>query len=194
MSNKELEMAKAAMKNSQTTAPVEYKNEEPEISAEEKVELEMANRGTDMPESMDMAEITVTDFLETAKRDAYVLKEWKEKNKKIKIKKFTKGDLDRVSSPLMKKTISVKMEVDQKNQTPTLDISMETFGLMEKIMVEVGLSYYQSENQPVITMAYIDKVMTDDVFKELSALVLEVNPNAMAASAKTAKDGEGLKN
>lgn len=110
----------------------------------------------------------------------------------MKIKKFTKGDNDRVSSPLMKKSVSVEIsdEDEATKAKPRLDISMETFIEMEKIMVELGLSYYQKDNKQLIDRAYIDKVLTGEEFKELAGLIREVNPEAISATAKVEKNDQ----
>lgn len=197
MNENEILKAKAMMEKSTVSAPEKVIEEKAAISAEAQAEIEMVSRGQDMSSSssgVDFPAMTVNDFLSTANREPFVDVPWKAKGKMLKIKKFTKGDLDVIAAPLMKKTISVKMEQGEKAQLPTLDVSMEIFGKMEKKTVEIGMSYYKKDGVAVIDEAYIDKVMTDDVFKELSAIIQEVNPNALISSAKTVEDNENLKN
>lgn len=145
-----------------------------------------------------MAEMTIDDFMSAANRDPFVVKEWKTKGKIIRVKKFCKGELDRISSPLLSRSVSLDVAGGDKKGggMPTkLEISLETFLEMEKIMVELGMSYYKDQNgKPIINRVYIDKVMSDNEFKELSAIIQEVNPNALQASAKREETITELKN
>jgi hypothetical protein len=188
----EVERARMAMNGAKGSLPEEYKekNSSSELSAEERAELNSPVASVGSFSNGEAVEMTVDDFLAATKRDHYVSKTWESKKRIVKIKKFTKGDNDRVSSPLMKKTVAIEIsdDKDPSKSKPKLDVSMETFTEMEKIMVEVGLSYYQKDNRPLIDRAYIDKVLTADEFKELVTLVQEVNPEAMAASAKVEKN------
>lgn len=197
-----IEKAKAALANAgKVGQPQEYVEEvdkdvvEPGMSAGDMGIVDTSGDKKDVMLSGDAVEMTVNDFLSApTARQQYVDKLWKSKNRIIKIKKFTKGETDRISSPLMQKSVAIEIsdDKDTKNKkTPKLDVSMETFIEMEKIMVELGMSYYKQNGKQVIDRAYIDKVLVEDEFKELSALVQEVNPNAMSATA-TSKN-ESLK-
>jgi hypothetical protein len=199
----EIERARMAMGGAKSGAlPVEAMEPAKQndgLTDEERAELAQARHPKQPIASVgnfnadgDAIEMSVDDFLAATKREHYVSKLWKSKNRILKVKKFTKGDNDRVSSPLMKKSVSVEIsdEDEATKAKPRLDISMETFIEMEKIMVELGLSYYQKDNKPLIDRAYIDKVLTGEEFKELADLIREVNPEAISATAKVEKNDQ----
>ena len=139
--------------------------------------------------------MTIMDFMDLANSSKFVDKLWTSKGKTVQIKKFTKGDLDKISAPLLRKTMKLDLNTaGKKNQQMNLDISMDIFGEMEKIMLEIGLSAYQNDRgQAVINRTYIDDVMTDEDFKEIIAIVKEVNPKAMIATADTGEEIEATK-
>jgi len=201
----EIERARQAMGGARGGAPVTAVSETIEqpndgLTDEERAELAGVRRPVPPVSPIasvgsfnaigEAVEMTVDDFLAATKREAFVSKMWTSKNRVLKIKKFTKGDNDRVSSPLMKKSVSVEIsdEEGEKKSKPKLDISMETFIEMEKIMVELGLSYYQKDGKALIDRAYIDKVLTGEEFKELVDIIKEVNPEAISATAKLEKN------
>jgi len=189
----ELARAREMMQQSTITAPEPYQ-EETNMS-ENSIPNMQPTMNQPQAQPSNGGAMTVMDFMSLASSNKFVDKLWESKGKTVQIKKFTKGDLDRISSPLLRKTMKLDLNTaGQKEQQMNLDISMDIFSEMEKIMVEIGLSAYKdNRGQPVITRSYIDDVMTDEDFKELVGLVKEVNPKAMIASAQTSQELEATK-
>lgn len=191
----DFEKAKAQMRSAQRTSPeaVEEEQEGAPAAPARFVAPQaqgvpantMMENGTNNMSNISSGEVTVVDFLQAASQPKFIEKVWASKGKTLKIKKFTKGELDRISSPLFKRTMKLDLaKMGAAGGAMNVDISMDLFMEMEKILVEIGMSYYTHNNQPVITREYIDNVMTDDDFKELSALVKEVNPKALMAGVE----------
>lgn len=195
----ELARAREEMKKAKITAPEPY-IEETDMTDHSSIPVqphthEQQHEPQQHASATSSGAMTVLDFMNLASASKYVDKLWESKGKTVQIKKFTKGDLDKISAPLLKKTMKLDLNTaGQREQQMNLDISMDIFSEMEKIMLEIGLSAYKdNRNQPVITRGYIDDVMTDEDFKDLVALVKEVNPKAMAASVEASKETEEAK-
>lgn len=192
--SEDFEKAKAQMRSAARTSPEAVEEEETVGTATGAPARFVAPQAQGMPannmvdngaNAMSSGEVTVVDFLQAASQPKFIDKVWASKGKTIKIKKFTKGELDRISSPLFKRTMKLDLaKMGAAGGSMNVDISMDLFMEMEKILVEIGMSYYVHNNQPVITREYIDNVMTDEDFKELSALVKEVNPKALMAGVE----------
>ena len=185
--NDELTRAREQMRQAEPKKPEPYQ-EETDMSENS---TPMAPMTPNMPTqenntTMTGGAMTIMDFMDLANSSKFVDKLWKSKGKTVQIRKFTKGDLDKISAPLLRKTMKLDLNTaGKKDQQMNLDISMDIFGEMEKIMVEIGLSSYKdSRGACVINRTYIDDVMTDEDFKELVELVKEVNPKAMIATAE----------
>jgi hypothetical protein len=196
MNNRDEELAKARAQMNQTPLQPPRPFEEEPVSNSIPNQPQMQS-----PQNMNNGGVadamTVVDFLNAANAPQYVDKYWASKGKKVQIKKFKKGDLDKISAPLMSKTMKLDLNAaaaGSKNQTMNLDLSMGVFNEMEKIMVELGMSAYKDgRGQPVINREYIDNVMPEDDFKELSDLIREVNPKALMGGATMAQDTEDTK-
>ena len=196
--NEELDRARAQMQNAGRSAPQPVEDDSsapsaqpsapPRFVSQPSQEMAPSNNSQDMS----AGEMSVLDFMQAAAQPKFADKFWASKGKKIKVKKFSKGELDRISSPLFKRTMKLdlsKMGNSKDAGSMNVDISMDLFMEMEKLLVEIGMCYYvDNRNQPVITREYIDTSMTDDDFKELSALIKEVNPKALVAGMESQQE------
>jgi hypothetical protein len=191
--NEEFEKARLQMQNAQRGAPQPV---EDEVAVPASPARFVAPGASPQPVSQvadasSAGEMTVVDFLQAASQSKFVDKVWASKGKRVKIKKFTKGELDRISSPLFKRTMKLDLSKmgGGKDSAMNVDISMDLFMEMEKILVEVGMSYYtDNRGQQVITREYIDNVMTDEDFKELATIIKEVNPKALVAGIESQQE------
>lgn len=190
----ELAKAREAMRSVQPTPPEPYK-ENTEMSNNSIPAQQPMQQPMQQP-AQSNNNITVLDFLNAANAPKFVDKNWASKGKTVQIKKFTKGDLDKISSPLLRKTMRLDLNAaaGKGQQAMNMDVSMDVFTEMEKIMVEIALSsYLDGKNKPVISREYIDNVMTDEDFKELVGIIREVNPKAMMATLDTPEETEATK-
>jgi len=196
----DLEKAREEMRNATPQAPRPYQEDTTIMSNDQVPTMPTMQpiAQPQQPQNVNAAEaMTVADFLSAANSPMFVDKLWESKGKKVQIKKFKKGDLDKISAPLLSKTMKLDLNSAAsggKAQEMNLDISMSVFSDMEKIMVELGMSAYKDgRGQAVINRDYIDNVMPEDDFKELSALIREVNPKALMGNIDAVKDTEATK-
>lgn len=192
--SEEFDRARAQMHNANRTAPepVEDNNAlsgNPPRFVAPPSEVQSTTQQTNNQADVSGGEMSVLDFMQAASQPKFTDKLWVSKGKKIKVKKFTKGELDRISAPLFKRTMKLdlaKMGNSKEGNSMNVDISMDLFMEMEKLLVEIGMCHYvDNRGNSVINRDYIDNVMTDDDFKELSVLIKEVNPRALMAGMES---------
>lgn len=193
-----LEKARAQMRTAQVSAPEEMPDipeEQMQTTAPRPISSghQVASQPVERPETgsdaLNGGEVTVMDFMQATRAVQFVDQLWPSKGKVIKVKKFSKGELDKISAPFFQKTLKLDLTQfggNQGNNVPmNFDLSMALFSEMEKVMVELGLSFYKdSRGEPVINRNYIDNFMSSEDFQELSTIVQRVNPNALMTSVR----------
>lgn len=204
MSNSELDKARMQLRNARVGAPEELPDDEPQMNsgAYSQPQIPVVSEGNEVAPQLDIpvgGEVTVLDFMQATKTIQYVDMPWPSKKKTVKIKKFCKGELDKISSPFFSKTLKLDLTQlggKQGGATPmNFDVSMELFAEMEKNMVELGMSFYKdNKGNQIITRHYIDNFMSSEDFQELSGIIQKVNPNALMTSVKQQEQTQEVKN
>jgi hypothetical protein len=198
--NNDLEKARAQMRNAQVTPPEELPEDQPRMpqgpATSHQSEMVEEDSMSNIPTG---GEVTVMDFMQATRSIHYIDMPWPSKGKTVKIKKFCKGELDKISAPFFQKTL--KLDLTQfggqggKSTPMNFDISMELFGEMEKNMVELGLSFYKdNKGNPIINRKYIDEFMSSEDYQELSGIIQKVNPSALMTNVKQQEQVQEVKN